>query len=102
MSKWLYLFIFFIFFGLLYPIIYVLNIQNLYGGIFLSIPAYIMYLILIGFSIYPFYKSIDSYNKGFKKTCIIWIVAGVFTPIISGVFGIFFFEFLGNLKYKKS
>jgi hypothetical protein len=80
--------------GLTYPVLYVLNLQDVMNGIFLKITTVVICIILFGFIAYPFVKGAETYKQGRIKLSSALFISGVLLPGASGVAAIVLIEYL--------
>ncbi|MCO1335836.1 hypothetical protein MO867_15990 [Microbulbifer sp. OS29] len=95
-NRWVHLLYAFVGVGLLYPLLYLFNLEKIAGGILFEIPTYLFYLLLIGFFLYPFVKGIQCLKVGQKVPGIFLLLAGILVPVLSGAFGILLIESMGK------
>jgi hypothetical protein len=95
LKKWINLIPAFFIAGLTYPLLYVLDLQTVYGGVLLKVATAAIIAVAIGFAIYPFIKGVEKYKSGNIKAAVALIVSGVVFPGASGVAAIVLIEYFG-------
>ncbi len=95
MKKWINLIPAFFIVCLTYPLVYILNLQDVLNGIFPKITTIAICIVIVGFIAYPFVRGIVFYKKGHSKLSMALLISGMLLPGAAGVAAIVLIEYFG-------
>ena len=97
-AKWLILIFCLSFF---IPGFYMFGLDMLWDGWFIRAYQYLICAMFLPLCIYPFWRGLRWYRVGNRVQSILFILLGIFMPVVSGLFGVFIFEALRVSPYER-
>ena len=91
MNFWAKLLVALFFLIFLIPGLYVLGVDAILNGWIVKGVEYLIYIMLVPFAVYPFWKGVGWYKSGKKVFGVLSFLLGMVMPIVSGFFGAFIF-----------
>lgn len=95
-NRWGYFLLAFFGWSLLTPALYVFGLDQVGDGVIVEVHEYCLYALGLPFLFYPFVKGYQFWGREEKAVSIGLILVGLLMPVVSGMFGIFFFEILAR------
>lgn len=101
-NKWGLLLLSFVMMMMLYPLMYLVGLNEVAGGVAFDVLKYALVAMLFLFFLYPFVEAFNRFAQGRRGEALVLAIAGVFIPVLSGIACILFIEVAGVGRKKSS